>query len=73
MLFFKTEDDLVERLREDESCIYDKDKKLPSDNWLINNAFEQGWVSNFNKRLDGFLYFETKEESDEWFNKQELF
>ena len=39
---------------------------------LIDNAFELGWVSNFENSLNGFLYFETDEESDNWFNKQEL-
>jgi len=70
MIFFKTEEDLVEKLRKDD---YGEDDKNTSDEWLVNNAFQLGWVSNFENLLDGFLYFENKKESEKWFKKEELF
>ena len=70
MIFFKTEEDLVEKLRKDD---YGEDDKNTSDEWLVNNAFQLGWVSNFENLLDGFLYFENEKESEKWFKKEELF
>tara|TARA_R100000278_G_scaffold69295_2_gene54939 strand:- start:2056 stop:2268 length:213 start_codon:yes stop_codon:yes gene_type:complete len=69
MIFFTTEEELVKKLREEDTC---EEEQHCSDEWIVNNAFELGWVSNFENSLDGFLYFENDEESDEWFNKQEL-
>ena len=69
MIFFATEEELVKKLRKDD---YGDDDKDTSDEWLVDNAFEQGWVSNFMNLLNGFVYFETDEESDEWFNKHDL-
>lgn len=70
MKFYKTEEDLVEKLRKDD---YGEDDKNTSDEWLVNNAFQLGWVSNFENLLDGFLYFENEKESEKWFKKEELF
>jgi len=72
MLFFRTEDDLVEKLREDD-FLPKEEFKDTSDEWLVDNAFELGWVSNFENLLDGFLYFENDKESKKWFEKEELF
>ena len=69
MIFFTTEEELVKKLRKEDTC---EEEQHCSDVWIVNNAFELGWVSNFENLLDGFLYFENDEESDEWFNKQEL-
>ena len=70
MKFYKTEEDLVEKLRKDD---YGEDDKNTSDEWLVNNAFQLGWVSNFENLLDGLLYFENEKESEKWFKKEELF
>jgi len=70
MKFYKTEEGLVEKLRKDD---YGEDDKNTSDEWLVNNAFQLGWVSNFENLLDGFLYFENEKESEKWFKKEELF
>jgi len=70
MKFYKTEEGLVEKLRKDD---YGVDDKNTSDEWLVNNAFQLGWVSNFENLLDGFLYFENEKESEKWFKKEELF
>lgn len=72
MKFYRTEDELVEKLREDD-FLPKRMFKNTSDEWLVDNAFELGWVSNFENLLDGFLYFENAKESDKWFNKEELF
>ena len=72
MIFFATEDDLVEKLREDD-FLPKEEFKDTSDEWLVDNAFELGWVSNFENLLDGFLYFENDKESKKWFKKEELF
>ena len=70
MKFYKTAEALVEKLRKDD---YGEDDKNTSDEWLVNNAFQLGWVSNFENLLDGFLYFENEKESEKWFKKEELF
>ena len=62
----QTEEDLVEKLRKDD---YGEDDKNTSDEWLVNNAFQLGWVSNFSNLLDGFLYFENDKESNKWWNE----
>ena len=72
MKFYRTEDELVEKLREDD-FLPKKMFENTSDEWLVNNAFELGYVSNFENLLDGFLYFENDKESDKWFVKEELF
>lgn len=72
MKFYRTEDELVEKLREDD-FLPKRLFKNTSDEWLVNNAFELGYVSNFENLLDGFLYFENDKESDKWFVKEELF
>lgn len=71
MIFFATEEELVAKLRKDD-FLPKKDYKYTTDECLVNNAFELGWVSNFGNLLDGFLYFETDEESEKWFVEQEL-
>lgn len=70
MIFFATEEELAEKLRKEDTC---EEEQHCSDEWIVNNAFELGWVSNFGNLLDGFLYFETDKESEKWFKEQELF
>ena len=68
MIFFQTEDELVKKLREDD-FLPEEEFKDKSDEWLLDNAFELGWVSNFSNLLDGFLYFENDKESNKWWNE----
>ena len=66
MKFFKTEKELAKKLREDDFLPKEEFKNTSND-WLIDNAFQLGWVSNFENLLDGFLYFENEKESNKWF------